>query len=142
MRKMVSRLAALLGVMTLLGIAVAAPSGAAGSATVAPNPIPVSAGQEYATVTVDYNFGGPNTVIAAAVLFAVGSAIWYNLDGHRTLRAASVAVALLLTVFAVCEQDRQAVVNRELDRVYGAIPASRVRPRLYQPKEFHLVPAR
>lgn len=63
MRKMVSRLAALLGVMTLLGIAVAAPSGAAGTATVAPNPIPVSAGQEYATVTVDYDFGGPNTAV-------------------------------------------------------------------------------
>lgn len=47
------------------------------------------------------NFGGPNTVIAAAVLFAVGSAIWYNLDGHRTLRAASVAVALILTVLIV-----------------------------------------
>jgi hypothetical protein len=47
------------------------------------------------------NFGGPNTVIAAAVLFAVGSAIWYNLDGHQPLRAASVAVALLLTVLVV-----------------------------------------
>lgn len=47
------------------------------------------------------NFGGPNTVIAAAVLFAVASAIWYNLDGHRPLRAASVAVALLLTILVV-----------------------------------------
>lgn len=47
------------------------------------------------------NFGGPNTVIAAAVLFSVGSAIWYNLDGHRPLRAGSVALALLLTVLIV-----------------------------------------
>lgn len=47
------------------------------------------------------NFGGPNTVIAAAVLFAVGAAIWYNLDGHPPLRAASVALALLLTVLIV-----------------------------------------
>ncbi|MBI2690273.1 MAG: hypothetical protein HYX27_28535 [Acidobacteria bacterium] len=47
------------------------------------------------------NFGGPNTVIAAAVLFAVGSAIWYNLDGQAPLRAASVAIALLLTVLIV-----------------------------------------
>jgi len=47
------------------------------------------------------NFGGPNTVIAAAVLFAVGAAIWYNLDGHRPLRAASVAIALILTVLIV-----------------------------------------
>lgn len=47
------------------------------------------------------NFGGPNTVIAAAVLFAVGSAIWYNLDGNRTLRAASVFLALLLTTLIV-----------------------------------------
>jgi hypothetical protein len=47
------------------------------------------------------NFGGPNTVIAAAVLFAVGAAIWYNLDGHPPLRAASVAIALLLTVLIV-----------------------------------------
>lgn len=47
------------------------------------------------------NFGGPNTVIAAAVLFAVGAAIWYNLDGQTPLRAASVALALCLTVLIV-----------------------------------------
>ena len=46
-------------------------------------------------------FGGPNTVIAAAVLFAVASAIWYNLAGQRPMRAASVAVALLLTILVV-----------------------------------------
>ncbi len=63
MRRLVSKLAALLGVMTLLGIAVAAPSGAAGTATVTPNPIPVSTGQEFATVTVDYNFGAANTAV-------------------------------------------------------------------------------
>jgi len=47
------------------------------------------------------NLGGPNTVVAAAVMFAAGSGIWYNLDGHRPLRAASVAVALLLTILVV-----------------------------------------
>jgi hypothetical protein len=47
------------------------------------------------------NFGGPNTVIASAVLFAVASAIWYNLAGHRSRRAASVAAALLLTALVV-----------------------------------------
>jgi len=52
------------------------------------------------------NFGGPNTVIAAAVLFAVGSAIWYNLDGHQPLRAASVAIALALTVLIVFNAKR------------------------------------
>ena len=63
---------------------------------------------------------------------SIGGAVWGLLG----------VAALLTAVCAVCEQDRQAAVNRELDRVYGAIPASRVRPRLYQPKEFHLVPAR
>lgn len=63
MKKMFSRLAAMLGLMTLLGLAVAAPSGAAGSASVTPNPIPVSAGQKLATVTVNYNFGAKNTAV-------------------------------------------------------------------------------
>jgi hypothetical protein len=47
------------------------------------------------------SFGGPNTVIASAVLFAVGSAIWYNLDGQRHWRAAAVAVALALVALIV-----------------------------------------
>lgn len=46
-------------------------------------------------------FGGPNTVIAAAILFATGSAVWYNLAGNRQLRAAAVALALILVVMVV-----------------------------------------
>ena len=46
-------------------------------------------------------FGGPNTVIAAAVLFAVSSAIWYNLAGLRSRRAAGVALALALVALLI-----------------------------------------
>lgn len=63
MRMQVRKLAALLGVMTVLGIAVAAPSGAATQATVTPNPVPVSNGQDSATVQVQYNFGTSNTAV-------------------------------------------------------------------------------
>ncbi|HYL38763.1 MAG TPA: hypothetical protein VEV17_22790 [Bryobacteraceae bacterium] len=42
---------------------------------------------------LDY-FGGPNTVLAASVFFAVSAAIWYNLA--RTLRGRVGAVALAL----------------------------------------------
>jgi hypothetical protein len=45
--------------------------------------------------------GGPNTVIAAAVLFAVSSAIWLNLAGSIRGRAASVALALALVALVV-----------------------------------------
>jgi hypothetical protein len=45
--------------------------------------------------------GGPNTVIAAGVLFAVSSAIWLNLAGSIRGRAASVALALALTALVV-----------------------------------------
>jgi len=45
--------------------------------------------------------GGPNTVVAAGVLFAVSSAIWLNLAGSIRGRAASVALALALTVLIV-----------------------------------------
>jgi len=47
------------------------------------------------------NVGGPNTVMAAAVLFAAGASVWYNLDGNRTSRAASVAFSLALVAFVV-----------------------------------------
>ena len=41
-------------------------------------------------------FGGPNTVIAAGVVFAVSAAIWYNI-GHQVLaRASGVLLALAL----------------------------------------------
>ena len=42
---------------------------------------------------------GPNTVIAAGVLFAVAAAIWYSMDGAVSGRMGSVALALLLVAF-------------------------------------------
>lgn len=39
-------------------------------------------------------FGGPNTVIAVSVLFAVSAAIWYNLAGTSRGRAGAVMLAL------------------------------------------------
>jgi len=47
------------------------------------------------------NAGGPNTVISVAVLFAAAASVWYNLDGHRAARAASVAIALGLVALVV-----------------------------------------
>ena len=41
-------------------------------------------------------FGGPNTVIAAAVFFAVAAAVWHSMAGSVTGRAGSVALALAL----------------------------------------------
>ncbi len=41
-------------------------------------------------------FGGPNTVIAAGVLFAVSAAIWYNIGRETLPRAAGVLFALVL----------------------------------------------
>ncbi|MEO8028892.1 MAG: hypothetical protein ABI823_20595, partial [Bryobacteraceae bacterium] len=38
--------------------------------------------------------GGPNTVIAAAILFAVASGIWFNVAGSASWRAAAVLTAL------------------------------------------------
>ncbi|HTC35509.1 MAG TPA: hypothetical protein VK724_19205 [Bryobacteraceae bacterium] len=43
---------------------------------------------------LDY-FGGPNTVIAVSVLFAVSAAIWYNLAGTLRGRAGAVTLALV-----------------------------------------------
>jgi len=40
--------------------------------------------------------GGPNTVIAAGVIFAVSAAIWFNLAGRDEGRAAAVVMALAL----------------------------------------------
>ena len=40
--------------------------------------------------------GGPDTVIAAAVIFAVAAAIWHSLAGSVSGRAGSVALALAL----------------------------------------------
>ena len=63
MKQFAKKLAAILGMMTILGLVVASPSGAAGTASVTPNPVPVSSGQTSATLTVQYNFGGSNTAV-------------------------------------------------------------------------------
>src|SRR5205085_2403530 len=44
-------------------------------------------------------FGGPNTVLAAAVLFAIAASIWHNLAGSIAGRIASVGTALVLVLF-------------------------------------------
>ena len=49
-------------------------------------------------------FGGPSTVIAAAILFAVAGAIWHSMAGSVTGRAASVALALALVAFVIYNQ--------------------------------------
>jgi hypothetical protein len=49
---------------------------------------------------LDY-FGGPNTVISAAVFYAVAAAIWFNLAGGSKRRAAAVLLSLLLVALMV-----------------------------------------
>ncbi len=44
------------------------------------------------------SFGGPNTVLAGAVLFAVASSFWFNLSGSGAGRAAGVVGALALVL--------------------------------------------
>ncbi len=46
-------------------------------------------------------FGGPNTVLATSVLFAVSAAIWYNLAGTMRGRVAAVALALAFVALIV-----------------------------------------
>ncbi len=46
-------------------------------------------------------FGGPNTVIAAAVTYGVAAAIWYNQAGKARLRAVAVLMSLLLVTLMV-----------------------------------------
>lgn len=46
-------------------------------------------------------FGGPNSVLAASVLFAVSAAIWYNLAGTQRGRVGAVALALAFVVLIV-----------------------------------------
>ncbi|MCU1275738.1 MAG: hypothetical protein JWO48_3169, partial [Bryobacterales bacterium] len=41
-------------------------------------------------------FGGPNTTIVAAVLFAAAAAVWYGISGSAVGRIGSVALALVL----------------------------------------------
>jgi hypothetical protein len=49
---------------------------------------------------LDY-FGGPNTVIASGVIYAVAASIWFNRAGQAQLRASSVLVALLLVTLMI-----------------------------------------
>jgi hypothetical protein len=63
MKRTMKVLAAIAGVFVMLGLSTAGTAGAAGTATVTPNPITVSQGQTSATVTVDYNFGAANTAV-------------------------------------------------------------------------------
>ena len=53
-----------------------------------------AAGGCLALVPLLNQFGGPNTVLATSVLFAVSAAIWYNLAGTLRGRVAAVALAL------------------------------------------------
>ncbi len=46
-------------------------------------------------------FGGPNTVIVVAVLFAATAAIWYSMDRNFSGRALAVAMALAFTALLV-----------------------------------------
>lgn len=46
-------------------------------------------------------FGGPNTVIAAGVIYAVAASIWFNRAGERQLRASSVLIGLLLVTLMI-----------------------------------------
>jgi hypothetical protein len=46
-------------------------------------------------------FGGPNTVLAVSVLFAVSGAIWYNIAGTLRGRVAAVGLALAFVVLIV-----------------------------------------
>src|SRR5262245_21000996 len=46
-------------------------------------------------------FGGPSTVIAAAIFFAVAAAIWHSMAGTVLGRAGSVALSLALVAFLI-----------------------------------------
>lgn len=46
-------------------------------------------------------FGGPNTVIAAGVIYAVAAAIWFNRAGERQLRASAVLIGLLMVTLMI-----------------------------------------
>jgi hypothetical protein len=56
--------------------------------------------------------GGPDTVIGAAVTFAVAAAIWHSLAGSVRGRAGSVALALALVAFLVYNQKHPVLTIR------------------------------
>jgi hypothetical protein len=49
-------------------------------------------------------FGGPSTVLAAAIIFAAAAAIWHSMAGSVSGRVMSVALALLLVAFLTYNQ--------------------------------------
>jgi len=74
-----------------------------------------------ALVTLLNYFGGPNTVLAAGVLFAVSAAIWYNLASTLRGRVAAVVLALSFVVLIIYN-----VKHRVIDIQFakgGALPA-------------------
>ncbi len=56
-------------------------------------------------------FGGPNTLIAAGVLFAISAAIWFNQAGAFRRRAMAVLVSLLLVGLMVVNGRRGRVLD-------------------------------
>ncbi|MBC8001863.1 MAG: hypothetical protein H7X97_04665, partial [Opitutaceae bacterium] len=56
-------------------------------------------------------FGGPNTVLVAAVLFAVASAIWFNLGSSIRGRAAGVALALAMVAIIALNLKQPAFID-------------------------------
>jgi len=49
-------------------------------------------------------FGGPSTVVCAAITFATAAAIWYSMAGSVTGRGGSVVLALVLVAFLAYNQ--------------------------------------
>ncbi|HEV2687539.1 MAG TPA: hypothetical protein VGV35_03265 [Bryobacteraceae bacterium] len=77
-----------------------------------------------ALVTLLNYFGGPNTVLATGVLFAVSAAIWYNLAGTLRGRVAAVVLALCFVVLIVYN-----VKHRLIDIHYAK--GSRLPPEMF-----------
>ena len=57
------------------------------------------------------NFGGPNTVIAAAIIYAAAGAIWLSMAGSVKGRAACVGLALVLVAFLTYNQHGRPLVD-------------------------------
>jgi hypothetical protein len=62
------------------------------------------------------HFGGPNSVLAASVLFAVSAAIWYNLAGTQRGRVGAVALALAFVVLIVYNGKQHSSAMQKEDR--------------------------
>src|SRR5271157_5879029 len=54
-------------------------------------------------------FGGPSTVVCAAITFATAAAIWYSMAGSVTGRGGSVALALTLVAFLAYNQQHPVI---------------------------------